>query len=151
MGAELTCQADLRIASSRARFCWNFGHRGLVPDTGAGSWLLPRQIGMAAALRLLYTGEELGAERAHRLGYVDDVLDPDELAAAARALAARVAAASPFATGLTKRLTYEGAAASLPEHVAATRAALAQCFSSADHAEGVAAFLERRPARFTGR
>ena len=53
MGAEFTSQCDVRIASDRARFAWNFVHRGLVPDTGAGTWLLPRLIGMTAALRLL--------------------------------------------------------------------------------------------------
>ena len=53
MGAEFTSQCDVRIATNRARFAWNFAHRGLVPDTGAGSWLLPRLIGPSAALRLL--------------------------------------------------------------------------------------------------
>ena len=64
MGAEFTSQCDVRIASSRARFAWNFAHRGLVPDTGAGSWLLPRLIGSSAALRLLYSGAFLSAEEA---------------------------------------------------------------------------------------
>jgi enoyl-CoA hydratase/carnithine racemase len=55
MGAEFTSQCDLRIASTNARFGWNFVHRGLVPDTGAGTWLLPRIVGLQNALRLLYT------------------------------------------------------------------------------------------------
>ena len=55
MGAEFTSQCDVRIVSTRARFAWNFAHRGLVPDTGAGSWLLPRLIGPSRALRLLYS------------------------------------------------------------------------------------------------
>jgi enoyl-CoA hydratase/carnithine racemase len=61
MGAEFATQADLRVISTRARFRWNFVHRGLVADTGAGTWLLPRQIGIGPALRLLYTGEDLDA------------------------------------------------------------------------------------------
>jgi 2-(1,2-epoxy-1,2-dihydrophenyl)acetyl-CoA isomerase len=150
MGAEFATQADLRIVSDRARFRWNFVHRGLVSDTGAGTWLLPRQIGMAPALRLLYTGEDLGAEEALALGFATAVVAPDELPAAAADLAARIAAASPFAVARTKQLVVEGVARDLPGHVKATGEALAECFASADHAEGVAAFLERRPAHFTG-
>ena len=70
MGAEFSSQCDIRIASPNARFAWNFVHRGLVPDTGAGSWLLPRLIGLQRALRLLYTGEFLSAEEALAIGYV---------------------------------------------------------------------------------
>ena len=68
MGAEFTSQCDLRIASTNASFAWNFVHRGLVPDTGAGTWLLPRLIGVQAALRLMYTGERIGADEAHAPG-----------------------------------------------------------------------------------
>ena len=64
MGAEFSSQCDIRIASPNARFAWNFVHRGLVPDTGAGSWLLPRLIGTQRALKLLYTGDFLTAEEA---------------------------------------------------------------------------------------
>jgi enoyl-CoA hydratase/carnithine racemase len=70
--------------------------------------------------------------------------------AAAERLARTIAAASPFALARTKRLALDGAGADLRAHVAATRVAMAECFASADHAEGVAAFLEKRPARFTG-
>src|SRR5205807_898035 len=70
LGAEFTSQCDVRIASTRARFAWNFVHRGLVPDTGAGTWLLPRIVGLPAALRLLYSGDFLGAEEALAIGYV---------------------------------------------------------------------------------
>lgn len=151
MGAEFTVQADLRIASTRASFAWNFGRRGLVSDTGAGSYLLPRQIGLTAALRLLFTGEKLEAAEAKSLGYVLDAVDPDALPGAARDLALATAACSPFSNARHKRLVYEGLTADLPDHLAATRTALAECFASADHAEGVAAFLERRAPDFTGR
>lgn len=150
MGAEFTVQADLRIASTGAKFAWNFGRRGLVSDTGAGSWLLPRQIGVQAALRLLFTGETLDADGARALGYVLDVVEPDALPDAARALAAATAACSPFASARTKRLVYDGLGNDLDAHVGATRTALAECFASADHAEGVNAFLQRRPPHFTG-
>lgn len=151
MGAEFTVQADLRIASTRASFAWNFGRRGLISDTGAGSYLLPRQIGLTAALRLLFTGEKLEAAEAKRLGYVLDAVAPDDLPGAAHDLALATAACSPFSNARHKRLVYEGLTADLPAHLSATRTALAECFASADHAEGVAAFLERRAPNFTGR
>jgi 2-(1,2-epoxy-1,2-dihydrophenyl)acetyl-CoA isomerase len=151
MGAEFATQADLRVISTRARFRWNFVHRGLVSDTGAGTWLLPRQIGVGPALRLLYTGADLGADEALALGFATAVVEPDALPQAALELASTIATASPFALVRTKKLVLDGAGAHLRAHVDATRAAMAECFASADHAEGVAAFLERRPARFTGR
>jgi 2-(1,2-epoxy-1,2-dihydrophenyl)acetyl-CoA isomerase len=151
MGAEFATQADLRVVSTRARFRWNFVHRGLVSDTGAGTWLLPRQIGVGPALRLLYTGEDLDAAKALDLGFATEVVEPDELPAAAEGLARAIAAASPFALVRTKKLVLDGAGADIRAHVAATRVAMAECFASADHAEGVASFLEKRPARFTGR
>jgi 2-(1,2-epoxy-1,2-dihydrophenyl)acetyl-CoA isomerase len=151
MGAEFATQADVRLVSSRARFRWNFVHRGLVSDTGAGTWLLPRQIGVAAASRLLYTGDDLDADEALSLGFAASVHEPDELPAAAAAFAARIATASPFALVRTKRLLLDGAGLDLGRHVDATRTTMAECFASADHAEGIASFLEKRPARFTGR
>ncbi|MCW0213378.1 MAG: enoyl-CoA hydratase-related protein [Pseudonocardia sp.] len=151
MGAEFATQADVRLVSSRARFRWNFVHRGLVSDTGAGTWLLPRQIGMAAASKLLYTGEDLGAEEAAALGFALSVHEPEDLPAAAAAFAAKIATASPFALVRTKRLLLDGAGWDLREHVDATRKTMAECFASEDHAEGIASFLEKRPAHFTGR
>jgi 2-(1,2-epoxy-1,2-dihydrophenyl)acetyl-CoA isomerase len=151
MGAEFATQADLRIVSTRARFRWNFVHRGLTSDTGAGTWLLPRQIGVGPAMRLLYTGEDLDASQALALGFATEVVAPEELPAAAERLARAIAAASPFALARTKKLVLDGAGTDLRAHVAATRVAMAECFASADHAEGVAAFLEKRPARFSGR
>lgn len=151
MGAEFTSQADVRIASTAARFAWNFGRRGLVPDTGAGSWLLPRLIGVSPALRLLYSGDFLGAEEARELGYVAEVVEPDDLARAAEEEARRYLATSPFATARTKELVYRGLERPVEQHVEHSRQALEECFRSEDHQEGVAAFLERREARFTGR
>jgi enoyl-CoA hydratase len=151
MGAEFTSMCDVRIASDRARFAWNFAHRGLVPDTGAGSWLLPRLIGVSQALRLLYTGEFVSAADALELGYVTAVVPPDQLEAEALALAGAMAASSPFSQRHIKSLVYEGLTGSVDDHFGRHDAALAACFASDDHREGVASFLERRQASFTGR
>jgi len=151
LGAELATQCDVRIASTQARFGWVFVRRGLVPDTGAGTFLLPRLVGPTAAARLLFSGEMIDAAEAHRLGLVTAVVEPGELAAAAQAEARRYLDVSPFALARTKRLLYSGMASSPGDHARLTAALLQECFHSDDHREGVAAFLERRPARFTGR
>jgi enoyl-CoA hydratase len=151
MGAEFTSQCDLRLATPNARFAWNFVHRGLVPDTGAGTWLLPRLIGLQHALRLLYTGAMIDAQEALRLGYVLDVVPSDELLPRAMELAGAIAAGSPHSLGLIKSLVHQGLTAPVGEHMERHTTAMAACFKSEDHREGVASFLERRPANFTGR
>jgi enoyl-CoA hydratase/carnithine racemase len=140
----------VRIASTTARFAWNFVRRGLIADTGAGTFLLPRIIGHTEALRLLYSGEFLGADRALQLGFASAVVEPGDLLAAARAEAERFLAGSPFAVSRTKRLVYDAMAGDVAAHDARTAAALRECFASDDHREGVASFLERREAHFTG-
>jgi len=151
MGAEFSSQCDLRLAGTNARFGWNFVHRGLVPDTGAGTWLLPRIIGLQPALRLLYTGEIIGASEAERLGYVLGVVPSEELFAAAMSLAQQIALGSPRSLREIKSLVHQGLTAPVGEHMERHTESLAACFKSDDHREGVAAFLERRPAEFTGR
>jgi enoyl-CoA hydratase/carnithine racemase len=151
MGAELATQCDVRIASNQARFGWIFVLRGLVADTGAGTFLLPRLIGPAAALRLLLSGETIDAAEALRLGFVTEVVEPDDLPAAAQAEARRYRDASPFALRRMKELVYGGMHRPVDEHLRETARLLQECFRSEDHHEGVAAFLERRPALFTGR
>jgi enoyl-CoA hydratase len=151
MGAEFTSQCDIRIASSRARFAWNFSHRGLVPDTGAGSWLLPRLIGVSQALWLLYSGEFISAREAHELKYVATVVEPDELMEQATSMARAMLEGSPFSHTRIKSLLYEGLGIEVDQHMANHTDRLAECFKSEDHKEGVAAFLEKRPASFVGR
>jgi enoyl-CoA hydratase len=152
MGAEFTSQCDLRLASPNARFAWNFVHRGLVPDTGAGTWLLPRLLGAQRAFELVYTGRFLSAQEAKDIGYVLDVVDSADLVGRAQELATTIATgSSPLSTKLVKQLVYEGLAGDLDGHLARHTDAMAQCFRSEDHREGVASFLERRPAQFTGR
>jgi enoyl-CoA hydratase/carnithine racemase len=151
MGAEYASHCDVRIGTPNAKFAWNFAHRGLVPDTGAGSWLLPRLIGMQPALRLLYSGDMISADEAERLGFLSSVVPSEDLLSAAQQEAERFLNSSPMSLRLMKELVYEGLGRDLPTHMSAHTTALAGCFKSDDHREGVAAFLERRPATFTGR
>ena len=151
MGAEFTSQCDVRIATPRARFAWNFAHRGLVPDTGAGTWILPRLLGHARALELLYSGRFVSAEEALAIGYVLKVVEPEKLQDEARSLATSFLAGSPLSHRLLKDLVYQGESRDFAAHMDAHTAAMKTCFASDDHREGVASFLERRPAKFTGR
>ena len=150
MGAEFSSQCDVRIVTDRARFAWNFAHRGLVPDTGAGSWLLPRLIGPSRALRLLYSGAQIDAVEALAIGYANVVVAPEALMETAMAEAHRYLQSSPFSLRRMKELVWKGLERDAAEHMEAHVTALSACFKSADHKEGVAAFLEKRPAKFTG-
>jgi enoyl-CoA hydratase/carnithine racemase len=151
MGAEFTSQCDVRIMSTKARIAWNFGQRGLVPDTGAGSWLLPRLIGPQRALRLLFSAAFLEAPEALAIGYAQQIVEPEALQEAARAEARLYLKTSPFAAARAKALVWRGLERDVDEHMKHHLAAMAECFASEDHKEGVASFLERRPAQFTGR
>ena len=150
MGAEFSSQCDIRLASPNARFAWNFAQRGLVPDTGAGSWLLPRLIGHSNALRLLYTADFISAEEALDLGFLHQVLPSEDLLPAANALAEKMLQSSPFSLRRIKSLVYDGMGSNVDDHMQRHTQAMSDCFKSDDHAEGVASFLERRPANFTG-
>ena len=150
MGAEFASQCDIRIASNRARFAWNFAHRGLVPDTGAGSWLLPRLIGTSQALWLLYSGEFISAREAHDLKFISGVYEPEELEDRTRELTDAMLKGSPFSLQRIKALVYEGLGSNVGEHMVNHTTALAECFKSEDHKEGVASFLERRAPNFKG-
>lgn len=148
MGAEWTSHCDIRIVSTNARFAWNFAHRGLIPDTGAGTWLLPRQIGIQNALKLLYSGEWLNASSALEIGYVSKIVDPDQLMAATIAEAKKYIKGAPSSHKLTKKLLYEGLYHPVLEHQEITRSKLLECFQSAEHEEGVKAFSEGRSPNF---
>ncbi len=149
-GAEFTSQCDVRIATPRARFAWNFVHRGLVPDTGAGTWLLPRILGPGKALELLYSGEFLSADEAFELGYVSELVETKDLMAAANTRAEKFLQGSPLSIAKIKGLVYEGLDRSVDDHMAAHTETLKACIQSNDHVEGVAAFLEKRQPVFTG-
>jgi len=150
MGAEFASQCDVRIVTTRARFAWNFAHRGLVPDTGAGSWLLPRLVGPSRALRLLYSGAQIDAAEALRIGFASEVVAPEALAETALKEARAYLESSPFSLKRMKELVWQGLERDVGAHMQAHVTALSACFKSNDHREGVASFLEKRPARFTG-
>jgi 2-(1,2-epoxy-1,2-dihydrophenyl)acetyl-CoA isomerase len=148
-GASLAFACDIRIAAENASFVLAFGRIGLVPDSGA-TWLLPRLVGPSKAAELALLGESLSAADAERFGLLARVVPPDALAAEARAVAARLAGLAPVALALTKRALERTWSVTLDEALEdeAYRQGLAG--ATADHAEGLTAFLEKRPPRFSG-
>ena len=150
LGAEFSLQCDLRVASESARIGWVFVHRGLVPDTAAGTWLLSRIVGLQEAARLLFSGEIINAEHARRIGYVLDVVPDDQLMDRALSLANSVSQGSPLSAAEIKRLLYRGLTHDPIDHVADSTATITRMFASDDFKEGVRAFLEKRPRVWTG-
>ncbi len=148
-GASLAFAADLRIAAEGASFVLAFGRIGLVPDSGA-SWLLPRLIGAARAAELLYVADPLPAVEALRIGLVSRVVPDAALPAEAAALAGRLASGAPRAIALTKRALERSLDVGLVEALDHEASLQGIAGRTADHAEGLAAFVEKRPPRFRG-
>jgi len=148
-GCELVLACDLVYASPRARFGQPEVNLGIIPGFG-GTQRLPRRVGAMRGLELLLTGEAIDAGRARELGLVLDVLPPEELVAHARGQARKVLARGPLAISAVKRLVRAGVDLPLADANALERDAFAALFGTTDAREGIRAFLEKRPARFTG-
>ena len=148
-GASLAFACDIRLAAEDARFVLAFGRIGLVPDSGA-TWFLPRLVGPAKAAELALIGDPVDAAEALRLGLVSRVVPGDRLMAEARALADRLAAGAPLALSLTKGALQRSLTIDLDEALEGEAKLQGIAGASADHAEGLAAFREKRPPRFTG-
>ena len=149
-GVSLAFAADMVVAAEDARFVPAFNRIGLVPDSGLSRTLI-RSLGRHRAFEILVGERQLGAPEAHALGLVSAVVPADTLADAARALATRLATGPTSGIGLTKRLLNLAEDATLAQSLAAEAAVQELAGRSADHAEGVAAFGEKREPRFSGR
>ena len=148
-GASLAFACDLRVAAEGASFVLAFGRIGLVPDSGA-TWLLPRLVGPAKAAELTLLGESLSAADAERFGLVARVVPADALAETAREVATRLAGLAPLALAQTKRALDRAWSVDLEAALEDEAYRQGVAGASADHAEGLAAFLEKRPPRFSG-
>jgi enoyl-CoA hydratase/carnithine racemase len=152
VGATMILPADFRLASSKARFGFVFNRRGIAPES-ASSWFLPRLVGMPRALRWSYGGALINAEEALDGGLVQSLHPSDELLSAARSLAHElVDQSAPVSVALTRQMMWRmlGAAHPMEAHRCDSRAVYARG-RQADAKEGIAAFLEKRPAVFTDR
>lgn len=149
-GLNLALGCDLVVASDRARFSEIFARRGLSLDYG-GSWLLPRRVGLHKAKELALLAPVIDAAEAERIGLVNAVVPVDELDATVGAWAARLAAGPPIALAQTKALLDRSGTSSLADALAAEAAAQTVNFGTKDTREAIAAFLQKREPRYTGR
>jgi 2-(1,2-epoxy-1,2-dihydrophenyl)acetyl-CoA isomerase len=147
-GFSLALACDLRIAAESATFVQAFVRIGLIPDL-ASTYFLPRLIGPARAAELTMLGETVDSGRALQIGIVNRVVPDAELGAAAAEVGARLAR-GPRAIGLTKRALNASLQNDLESQLALEERLQTEAVATADFVEGVAAFLEKRPATFTG-
>jgi len=148
-GLSLACACDLRIAADSATFVPGFIGIGLVPDSG-GSYFVRRLLGTARAFDWMTTNRRLTAAEAHAWGLVNEVVETEELAAHVAGVAGIYAGLPTRGIALTKQLFDHGDTATLEEQLAFEAQLQQEATRTADFAEGVAAFVEKRPAKFTG-
>ena len=150
-GAAIALASDFRLAAAGVKIHFLFNRVGLAgADMGVG-WLLPRLVGTARALEMLYLGEPVTAERAEQIGLVNKVVKPEALPSEALALAQKLAAGPTFALGMTKVQVYNEWDQALPAAIEAEAQAQALCMLTADFQEGYRAFKEKRAPHFHGK
>jgi 2-(1,2-epoxy-1,2-dihydrophenyl)acetyl-CoA isomerase len=149
-GANIALACDLVIAARSATFIQAFSKIGLVPDSG-GTWLLPRLVGHARAMGLALLGDKVPAEQAVQWGLIWRCVDDGQLGAEVEALAGQLAAAPTRGLARTKQAMLESWSHTLEQQLDIERDHQQELGRSADYAEGVAAFMEKRAPRFTGR
>ena len=148
-GLSLACACDLRLASDAAFFVPGFVGIGLIPDSG-GTFFLQRLLGTARAFEWMTSNRRLTAAEAHAWGLVSEVVEAESFTTRVAERAAELAAGPTRAIALTKRLYDEAATATLEEQLEREAESQAEAAQSEDFREGVAAFGEKRDARFSG-
>jgi enoyl-CoA hydratase/carnithine racemase len=148
MAFPFTLCCDLRVVSPDALFLTAFAQRGLIAEWGL-SWLLPRLVGPAVALDLLFSSRRVGGEEAHRLGLANYIVPADELLAFCRSYVENLArTCSPTSIAIMKRQVYTHLHRGLGEADFEAQRLMRESFARADFKEGVVSFLERRPPDF---
>ena len=149
VGASLALSADLIVAGESAYFLQAFRRIGLVPDGGA-TWLLSQAVGRVRAMELMLLGEKLPADKARAWGLINRVVPDADLQTTALALATDLAAGPTLSLGLIRRAAWDATSSDLNEALTTERHLQTKAGQTADFAEGVRAFLEKRSAQFTG-
>jgi enoyl-CoA hydratase/carnithine racemase len=148
-GMDMASMADIRFASTTARFGMTYVRMGLIPGDG-GCYTLPRIVGTAKALELIWTGDLINAQQALEIGYVTAVYEPEELMPKVHEFAARLARGPATAIQLSKKLVYRSAGISFDEHLDMAQLAMTIAQSTDDAKEGPRAFVEKREPQFKG-
>jgi enoyl-CoA hydratase len=149
-GMTISLHCDVRIASEKARFGAVFARVGVIPEFGS-TYMLPRIVGIAKACELVFTARIIGAAEAKEIGLVDHLVPADRLKEVTKEMATTIAGLPPLGVQMAKRGLYQGLTEDIRTQMRFERMALDACFESADHAEAVRAFLEKRQPQFEGR
>jgi enoyl-CoA hydratase/carnithine racemase len=149
-GLDLALGCDIRIATASAKLNPGFAKRGILPESG-GTWLLPRMVGYATAAELAFRGNTLTAAEALELGIVNHAVADEEFTAFVSQVAREIAANAPLAVRAIKRMMRAAESETFEQHIHHVFLQLLPLLATSDFKEGVSAFLEKRPADFTGR
>jgi 2-(1,2-epoxy-1,2-dihydrophenyl)acetyl-CoA isomerase len=149
-GANIALACDIVIASATAKFIQSFSALGLIPDSG-GSWILPRLVGQARALGVALTGDPIEAAQAAEWGLIWKCVEGEWLDAEVDKLAGKLAAMPPLGLAAIKQIIRTSGSRTLDEELDLQRDEMRRLGFTEDYREGVAAFLEKREAKFTGR
>jgi enoyl-CoA hydratase len=148
-GCELAMACDIRIAAENARFGQPEVNLGVIPGFG-GTLRLSRLVGKGRAKELIFTGDMIDAHEAYRIGLANKVVAADELLSTAHSMAAKISSKAPVAVRFAKQSVDSGLEMDLDRAGCAEASLFGLCFATADQKEGMQAFLDKRPAKFTG-
>lgn len=149
-GLDIALGCDMRVAAQSAKLNPGFAKRGIVPESG-GTWLLPRMVGYAKAAEIAFTGRLLKADEAHELGLVNHVVADEHFHEAVRELAGEIAANAPLAVRAIKRMMRAAETETFDQNVHHVFLQLLPLLRTDDFREGVSAYMEKRPPKFTGK
>jgi 2-(1,2-epoxy-1,2-dihydrophenyl)acetyl-CoA isomerase len=149
VGCSFALAADMIVAGESAFFLQAFARIGLVPD-GGSSWLLTRAVGRARAMEMMLLGERIPAQKAFEWGMVNRLVPDDQLMPVAMEVAKSLAAGPTRSLAMIRKMTWSASDATFEDAMTTERNNQREAGRTADHREGVAAFIGKRPARFTG-